>query len=825
MVAVGRTGARVTDRGRPGGVLVRSVPGPYSVRLHRIIAVIAALAALTTDVLSIPVILARLAVSPVAPGFLRLAPLVGLPVAAGLLVLAAAILSRHRASPDEGRTTSDVRLGPVDRFWHLLLAVLVLWYPLLLAIVPFPAQGLTAAAPALAPDQDFVVSYSTPVVVASPLVLPRRTRFAYAVALAPLSVLFLVRTGSEASLGTLQAPVFLLAFNLLFLAAATWVLDQARRLDVAHQVREGQEATTRIASARNRARRRMNDFVHDHVLSALVPLANGLEDDARLRAAAGLAVSSLEGTVAGDEVATSTALFDTIARRSRMVCPEIRTTVRVGVDHVLPSDVGRAVLDAVGEAITNSLRHAGGQDPCLRIGRSVAMVSEEAGVTVVVADDGRGFDPHDVPTGRHGIRHSIIRRMQEAGGWARVEPGTGRGTRVELGWQHPRDGAEGVLMDTDPGAVGAGTTAGPGRSAAPPDGSARRHGESWGRRVGVGRRTEELPWGVSVSSSMQTLPARVVGVCAVLAHVFLLVANAQVYTHLSPVIVSLGAQGVVAVLLLWEWPGARLPRRVAVAAPLVIGATNMAVLLVIPTPGWPGYAAWTLGSATMLCWGLIMRERRWAAWAGWVLLVATTLVWVLLTGRPLVLAVSMTVGHMATIALWDLVATWSGRVAETIAADERRQIELVAEQRAQEEVRRLQDEAMASVADRALPVLEAVASGTDLTPALRTRARLLEAELRDEIRAPCFTGTRVVPAARAARGRGVEGVLLDDGPESPVGDVLEGVMVEEVARVLEGAENGRVVVRRLPPGRRVAATLVAQGTHLTFSADGDVSRE
>ena len=37
--------------------------------------------------------------------------------------------------------------------------------------------------------------------------------------------------------------------------------------------------------------------------------------------------------------------------------------------------------------------------------------------------------------------------------------------------------------------------------------------------------------------------------------------------------------------------------------------------------------------------------------------------------------------------------------------------------------------------------------------------------------------------------------------------------------------NGRVVVRRLPPGRRVAATLVAQGTHLTFSADGDVSRE
>jgi len=825
MAAVGRAGAQVTDRGRWGGVLVRSVPGPYSVRLHRIIAVIAALAALTTDILSIPVILARLAVGPVAPGFLRLAPLVTLPIAAGLLVMAAAILSRRRASADEGRTTSDVRLGPVDRFWHILLAVLLLWYPLLLAVVPFPAQGLSAAAPALAPDQDFVVSYSTPVVVASPLVLPRRTRFAYAVALAPLSVLFLVRTGSGPNPEMLQAPVFLLAFNLLFLAAATWVLDQARRLDVAHQVREAQEATTRIASARNRARRRMNDFVHDHVLSALVPLANGLEDDARLRSAAGLAVSSLEGTVAGDEVATSTALFGTIVRRSRMVCPEVRITVTVGVDHVLPADVGRAVLDAVGEALTNSLRHAGGKDPCLRVGRSLAMVSDEAGITVVVADDGRGFDPHEIPTGRHGIRHSIIRRMEEAGGRARVEPGTGRGTRVELIWHCPREGSGGALVDTSTGETAAGSSAEAGHPVAPRAGSAPRRGATGSRRAGAIRRKEELPWGVSVSSSMQTLPARVVGAYALLAHVFLLAANTQVYTHLVPVVVALVAQGAVGVLLLWEWPGAKLPRWVAVAAPLIIGATNMTVLLAIPTPGWPGYAAWTLGSATMLCWGLIMRERRYAAWAGWVLLVVTTVVWVLATGRPLMLAVSMTVGHMATIALWDLVATWSGSVAETIAADERRQIELVAEQRAQEEVRRLQDDAMASVADRALPVLDAVASGTELTPVLRTRARLLEAELRDEIRAPCFTGTRVVPAARAARGRGVDVVLLDDGPESPVEEALEGVLVAEVARVLEVAEDGRVVVRRLPPGRRVAATLVTRGTHLTFSADGDILRD
>lgn len=794
-MAAGGVPRRAVPSGAPSaGSWTRPAPGPYSARLHRIIAVIAALATLATDLLSIPSLLARLAAEQSRTGLLPVVPLVVLPVLVGLLVGLGAALRHGGVLRDTASPPVGGMLPAWDRFWHFLVVVLVVWYPLLLAVVPLPGLEVAHTAPALAADQDFVVSCSTPVVVASPLVLPRRARFAYAVALAPLSVLFLLRTGAGAGLGVLQAPVFLLAFNLLFLAAATWVLDQASRLDTAHAIRVGQEAAMLTDRARNRARRRMNDFVHDHILSALVPVAGGFEDDARVRSAAQLALTSLEGTTSGEDVATSGALFATLAARSRAVCPGVRIDDTLVVDHAVPPEVARAFLDAQGEALTNSIRHAGvGLGRAVR--HSVEMVSDSSGVRIAVADDGRGFDPAGIAVGRHGITHSIVRRMREVGADARVDPGAGTGTRVELVW-HPL----------------------PGHATPEPAGDRARG-------VGPGSRQGGLPWGVSVSSSMQTVPARVVAVCAIMAHVLLAVANARVYTHLAPVVVALVVQAAAAILILRDWPDARLPRWATVATTVVIGVSNLSVLLVIPGPGWPGYAAWTLGSSTMLCWGLLMRERRAAAWTGWLLLLLTSVVWVVVTGQSVVLALSMTVGHLATIAIWDLVATWSASAAKTINADERRQVEVAAERRAEGEASRLMEETMASVVERARPLLEDVAAGAELTPALRTRSRLLEAELRDEIRAPCFTGTAVVEAARGARARGVEVVLLDDGSDSRTGAEAVGAVVPEVVGALSNAPGGRVVVRVLPPGRGAVATVVADGARLTVTADGRVLRE
>ena len=171
------------------------------------------------------------------------------------------------------------------------------------------------------------------------------------------------------------------------------------------------------------------------------------------------------------------------------------------------------------------------------------MVSDVRGVRGVVGDDGRGFDPTAVAAGRRGIRHSILRRMHEAGAHALIDPGEGRGTRVELAW-YPLEGSLPGEQGTDPTEVGAETEPARGTS----------------------------PWGVSVASSPSsaTLPSA----WAVVAHVLLVVANVQVYTHLAPVVGALLAQVLAAVLLLRDWPEARLPRWATVTTTAVVGASN-----------------------------------------------------------------------------------------------------------------------------------------------------------------------------------------------------------------------------------------------------------
>ena len=95
---------------------------------------------------------------------------------------------------------------------------------------------------------------------------------------------------------------------------------------------------------------------------------------------------------------------------------------------LLPCGPAEAIRDSVREALTNVLRHADTGEASLSICHDDPLVVE-------VRDDGRGFDPTQVPAERRGISESIAARMHRAGGRASVTsaPG-GKGTTVRLEW-------------------------------------------------------------------------------------------------------------------------------------------------------------------------------------------------------------------------------------------------------------------------------------------------------------------------------------------------------------------------------------------------------
>ena len=85
-----------------------------------------------------------------------------------------------------------------------------------------------------------------------------------------------------------------------------------------------------------------------------------------------------------------------------------------------------AVVAASGEAMTNAARHSGAGKV------SVYAEVDGAVLEVFVTDQGAGFDASLLPPDRHGIRQSVIGRMQRHGGGAAIVSEPGEGTEVHL---------------------------------------------------------------------------------------------------------------------------------------------------------------------------------------------------------------------------------------------------------------------------------------------------------------------------------------------------------------------------------------------------------
>jgi PAS domain S-box-containing protein len=102
----------------------------------------------------------------------------------------------------------------------------------------------------------------------------------------------------------------------------------------------------------------------------------------------------------------------------------LAVVLEVELEERLPLDVEEAFYRISQEALHNVVRHAHAEQATVRVWRQGAVAC------LVVADDGRGFDPSAVPAGHLGIA-GMIARAERLGGTATVTSTLGAGSRME----------------------------------------------------------------------------------------------------------------------------------------------------------------------------------------------------------------------------------------------------------------------------------------------------------------------------------------------------------------------------------------------------------
>lgn len=298
-----------------------------------------------------------------------------------------------------------------------------------------PTQAMAAGPPWLWELEPVLICFPLLIVDAIPAIA-----WALVSALAPAAsaMLFL---GAVPPAVLEATPIHLgnVAFVIIYLGIARQ-LDELRRSE--RRAYRGEEGRARTAaeSAQQAATSRI---VHDEILSVLTVAMHtdgALSPEVRQLARDAVAVAE----TAGGSGATNSGTGATADRFVRIPSSEAIAVVRRLVqpidpafrivesadDSTVPAAVADTIARAAAEAARNSVRHAGRDAR-----RSLIVEVDYDGMLVLVADDGRGFDPDRISPERDGIRGSIIERMGSLdGGSARISSAPGSGTVVELEW-------------------------------------------------------------------------------------------------------------------------------------------------------------------------------------------------------------------------------------------------------------------------------------------------------------------------------------------------------------------------------------------------------
>jgi signal transduction histidine kinase len=184
----------------------------------------------------------------------------------------------------------------------------------------------------------------------------------------------------------------------------------------------------RAQRIRSQERAEMAAHLHDSVLQTLALVQRRSTDPQEVAALARRQERELRAWLAERPAPGKSA---SLAPALEAAAAEVEERHGVPVEVVV---VGERELDANLEALVAAAREAMTNAAKFGAGSPVDVYAESNADTVhvYVRDRGPGFDPAALPPDRHGVRESIVGRMERHGGRARIASDPETGTEVEL---------------------------------------------------------------------------------------------------------------------------------------------------------------------------------------------------------------------------------------------------------------------------------------------------------------------------------------------------------------------------------------------------------
>lgn len=540
----------------------------------------------------------------------------------------------------------------------------------------------------------------------------------------------------------------------------------AARADDAAADRRAAAVDAATSAAEREAQRRLQGVLHDQIVSALRAISVAGVTEAEARSAARGAADAIERAPWAADEGTPADLVRGVheaVAASGVAAPGDVTSTSTVASLPVPGRVADATVAALAEVLRNVRRHARAQ----RV--RVTLEAEGDGFSLTTSDDGVGFRA-STNAESHGLRHSVIRRMESVGGRADVTSVPGRGTTIRLTWQ-PLPVPPPAVAPTRPERI-----------------------------------TAAL---VDVRQPLAAVVGPYLAMTGVLAVVFDL--NGRVTGWLP---VWFAGLALVTLLLLGRAHTGLSGPLVATAFAFGLAGT-VASVHALPVDALEDYSSWPLGAMTgLLAIVAVVRPARDAVAA--LLVQQTAIILAMLAGGlgggswpdQIARIAPAALSAVTPVALGMILSQAVLQLGDAVTRANRERSLIAADAAARQARERLHARRLSELGAEILPFLRAIGDGvTDRAdPAVRELARALEHAARDELHLPGVLSRETREALHRARAAGCTVRILNGAP----GPVADGdVICRLLVTALQAGKVPRELVLTVDPTRKAPVSLVA----------------